>query len=405
VKIEPTSFRASRQARPPAFASEKLEPETWLSLSGAPGPLRDPAEFGAWQKNYEQELGVGQAARAQALREGGPEMLLRMYPQRYFEDFKGAYSQCWGAPGPTIPLHGDCHLNNFGCLRHRDDELLWSLNDYDQGGSGPPEYDLGRAASSLVLHARQRDWPSAPLLEAFLREYKKGLEQPPGGPLGLSKKEAHGAPKELLKKAAKRGQDELLQEWTKDSKFKLGDKLRSPSPSERQRAQSLLEQAKIHSVSDLAVRLDAGGSSLGLERYWVLSEGRILELKQVLPSALSGRGPAPKNADASQLADSFRNWHAPEDPFQKVLNTDESVFLLRERQRGKDSLKLEKLKSEEFVEVAEQMGQLLGQAHALSGSKVAKWVHSKPDLAESLSNFADCYARQVEEDFKHCISP
>ena len=403
MKIGPGPSLPSLYRRP---SHSPISPSSdQAELSSHPGPLRDPASFTNWQREYEAQLGVPFTARQQALQQGGPEMLFRMYPQRYFEDFQGPYQHVWGGSAPSIPLHGDCHLGNFGSLRHEDDELLWSLNDYDQGGTGRPEYDLGRAATSLVLRARQNDWPSGELVKALCHHYGKGLEQPPSGPLGLSKKDSQEPVHELLKKAAKRSQSELLEEWTEKQRFRLSEKLQAPTSAQSSRVEQLLEQAGVSRVDDVAVRSEAGGSSLGLERYWVLSQGRILELKQVLPSALSGKGPNPQQADNQVLRDSFRQLHAPKDPFQKILQAEDSVFLLRERQRGRDSLKLERLEADQLKEVAKQMGYLLGQAHALSGSKARSWFESQSDLSERVDNFAQHYARQVEEDFLHCMNP
>lgn len=62
---------------------------------------------------------------------------------------------------PTIGLNmvlcGDAHLANFGLFASPERRVLFDLNDFDESGIGPWEWDIKRLAASAVLAAREGD--------------------------------------------------------------------------------------------------------------------------------------------------------------------------------------------------------------------------------------------------------
>lgn len=419
----------------PRHAEEKAaDPEirdsSGISAMAAPGPQRNSAEMARWRKDYESQLGIDQralTARTRTLKEGGSEMLYRMYPLLFQQDLKGPYqalSQLLPEKGPEIALAGDCHLGNFGTLRNQNRDLVWSLNDYDQVGKGRPESDLCRAGASLLLLCHEKGWGkqvAADLIKVLTHQYSKHIteycEEKPGSVLGIPKDEAEGAVHRLLKKAEKHTQEDLLGKWTEMGsqgtlKFKSGDDLHKLDDSQDARLDQLLQEIRLPAtvkVLDRCCRWEAGGSSLGLERYYLLAqkEGEslptLLELKQVLPCALATSDPDPKKADPQLLQDGFKWLGAPRDNWQRVVRGDNGVYLLRERQRARDALKSEDLASDDAYKLAKQMGKILAQAHANGGSpaKVRDWIDGREDkLAGNLLKFSSSYADQVEQDYQ-----
>lgn len=392
-------------------------------------PQRPSEPLRAWRADYEKSLGLSPRLgklRTQALEEGGASMLYRMYPLLFQQDLAGPYqslSQLLPEAGPRIKLAGDCHLSNFGTLRNGSEEALWTLNDYDQVGKGPVESDLCRAAASLALLAHERGWGKKvgrELVESFLSRYAKGVsgyaEQPPEGALGIRAKDAHPPVSHLIEKAESRKQSELLAKWAEphgDSyRFRLGEELHDLEPEQSRRLDHLLEQARFPAnvrVLDRCCRWDAGGSSLGLERYYVLVEKEgeplptLVELKQVLPCALAGSDPDPRQTDPTLLRDGFKWMSAPRDQWRRVLTAEDGVYLVRERQSARDALKPEELTSEQASKVARQMGKVLAQAHAFAGAapKIDRWIDGHEEqLRENLWDFSQAYARQMREDFQ-----
>lgn len=396
-------------------------------------PLRPSAQMPRWRADYEGKLGLDARAltsRSEALKSGGAETLYRMYPLLFQQDLQGPYqklAQLLPEKGPQVALAGDCHVGNFGTLRSQNRDLVWSLNDYDQVGKGGVESDLCRAGASLLLLCQQHGWGkhvAADLITALTHQYSKHIsassQEPPGAVLGISKEDAQDPVRALLKKAERHSQEELLHKWTEMGdqglKFKIGDDLHKLEESQQTRVQALLEEIRLPAtvqVLDRCCRWEAGGSSLGLERYYLLAkkDGEslpvLLELKQVLPCALATSDPDPKNCDPQLLQDGFKWLGAPKDNWQRVVRADNGVYLLRERQRARDTLKTEKLSSEEAVHLAKQMGKVLAQAHANGGSarQVSQWVDGREELLSSnLLQFSSSYAAQVGQDFE-ALSP
>lgn len=443
MMIQPTGTPPPRLAlvrhqHAPEPLAETEQPKETSQLSGnrlgqrvLSQPQRSSAEIPQWRQSYESKLGLTPRAlgsRSQALKSGGPEMLYRMYPLLFQQDLHGPYqnlAQLLPEKAPQVALAGDCHLGNFGTLRSENRDLVWSLNDYDQIGKGGAESDLCRAGASLLLLCQQHGWKrevAADLISALTRQYSKQVsaycQAPPRSPLGISKDDAQDPVRSLIKKAERHTQEELLAKWTEPSdqgpKFKRDDDLHQLDDSQQTRLQGLLEEIRLPAtvqILDRCCRWEAGGSSLGLERYYLLvkkdgeSLPTLLELKQVLPCALATSDPDPKNCDPQLLQDGFRWLKAPKDNWQRVVRADNGVYLLRERQRARDTLKTEKLDGDEAVKLAKQMGTVLAQAHAHGGSgsasELSKWIDGREDLLSSnLLNFSSSYAAQVEQDYQ-----
>ena len=421
-------------APPPADqVQERFEPEEFSAGSSErahPGLQRDSMQIQDWRNRYESSLGLqGKLSqlRLDALRQGGPEMLYRMYPLLFQQDLQGPYqtlAQLLPTKGPEIALTGDCHLGNFGTLRHGNGDVVWTMNDYDQVGRGGPESDLCRAGASLALLCKERGWGSKmaeSMVAEMTRRYCSAIEEyaqsgPPGGPLGLTREQAHEPVSGLIKKAERRTQEEMLAKWAEPHghsfRFKLGDELHPLEPVQSDRLDHLLEQVKLPAnveVLDRCCRWDAGGSSLGLERYYLLARRSgeslpvVVEIKQVLPCALATSDSDPKQTDADLLRNGFKWMKAPEDSWQRVIQGDNGVYLMRERQRARDSIRSEEIDPADATKLARQMGKVLAQAHANGGGarQVAAWIDGQEELlSRNLYEFSHTYSNQVRQDFQ-----
>lgn len=65
------------------------------------------------------------------------------------------------AAGPRTGIHlvicGDAHISNFGLYASPERRLLFDLNDFDEAGEGPWEWDIKRMCTSLVLVLREKN--------------------------------------------------------------------------------------------------------------------------------------------------------------------------------------------------------------------------------------------------------
>ena len=82
--------------------------------------------------------------------------------------------------GLMVQLCGDCHISNFGLFASPERNLVFDLNDFDETLPGPFEWDVKRAAASIVIAARNanlntRDARRAVLMA--LRVYREKMHE------------------------------------------------------------------------------------------------------------------------------------------------------------------------------------------------------------------------------------
>src|SRR5271166_5647122 len=61
--------------------------------------------------------------------------------------------------GITVQCCGDAHLSNFGMFASPERRLMFDLNDFDETLPGPWEWDVKRLAASMLIAARNNDFP------------------------------------------------------------------------------------------------------------------------------------------------------------------------------------------------------------------------------------------------------
>lgn len=71
---------------------------------------------------------------------------------------------------PSIWIHGDLHIGNFGIHRNADGDLVFGINDYDECAMGYFVWDIWRAAISVVLLGREKEY-TAPQIEELVKVF------------------------------------------------------------------------------------------------------------------------------------------------------------------------------------------------------------------------------------------
>ena len=68
--------------------------------------------------------------------------------------------------GLAVIMDGDAHLNNFGLYGTPQRDVVFDLNDFDEGTIGPWEWDLKRLVASVNVAARENGpkWSGGPRL-------------------------------------------------------------------------------------------------------------------------------------------------------------------------------------------------------------------------------------------------
>ena len=366
-------------------------------------------------------------------------------------DFDAADAVTW--------IQGDLHVQNYGAFDDDEGDIVFDLNDFDEGWVDSYLYDVYRAAASLILVAEEQGFTSTAdqraFVDAFSEYYLDTLEDYRGNSqeksAEVTKANAYGRLDEFLEAAEQdNSRSKMLNKWTDDlgsqRYFDLSlDDLAAPSQSERSALTNAIEQYHHTSVTsglsgdnsyfkvlDVAKRLNAGTGSLGTTRYYVLIDGastgdsddRILDVKmQGLPSVypyLSAASQAnllgvfPANQQGCRVVEAQKALLTDVDDHLGCVTVDGNSFSVRERSPFKESFDTTVLTSvNRFTKLAEQWGSILATAHARAdkdhnsayvSEQFESVMHDLTDTHHSefrseVFDFATSYAEQVKTDF------
>ncbi|MEK3674989.1 MULTISPECIES: DUF2252 domain-containing protein [unclassified Paenibacillus] len=357
----------------------------------------------------------------------------------FYFDTTRQYFPYHSSPGRPTWIQGDLHFENFGAFRSEDGEIVYDVNDFDEGYVGSYLYDLLRMAVSIALAGRQLGLGQTEQLklsrsyaEAYYRQIHRfcdGKDNP--GNFVLDEDTAKGPVKKLLRKLEKRRQSHFLEKVTAQMQtsrvFLETSELLIPGAAEQAQlelAWSFYTQTVVtrslneehFRIKDIAVKRGSGTASIGLDRYYILIEGgmeqagtddTVLEVKEVrvpvpayfLPysdsfwQSFAHQG---KRVSATQQA-----MHHKADPYLGFLTMDGREFYVRERSPYKKSLKLENIADmDELTAVIQQMGSLTAKMHARADADVDKGIldyHSEQEIAKAMGPDSDAFARYIAE--------
>ncbi len=281
---------------------------------------------------------------------------------------------------PKTMLQGDVHIENFAAIPGKK-ALTYGLTDFDESLKGPASVDLVRGMSSIVVAAGE----DTSLLKSFLKGYRKGLD----GVINL-KSDAVG---HFLKHQGTITQAEMLAEETmKGHSLITPTEMTKAIPKDlKAKFATALSKIEIPSVAKRelqdVVKIHGGTGSLDLFRYeGVLGKGTkkdvILEMKELLPSSLSKHlGASGNNLARYEEALSVYQGKVAE-PVAKVT-VDGRTFLAKVRQPYKGSIKFADVKGGDQKAFLEDLGKILGKAHANGGNGQALETfvkHNEDDL-------------------------
>jgi uncharacterized protein (DUF2252 family) len=398
---------------------------------------RDPKQAVKFADHFNQQLGLtGDDLKGKiALMKTDPLEFLRTLPALMVADLKGPFaqaSQLGDRPAPTVMLAGDAHLGNFGSVRAPDGSLVYALNDYDQSGPGPAEWDLERLATSVVLQGRNQGLPDAQI-DAIVKDLGKAYFGELGGfarsgvrPKGYMTQDQTSGPiaaqlhqdagvtrADLVGKSTKAGKHGL--HFTGKKFQPVDDKTaKKIGKAFEQYAQGLPAEASIANppqILDIQQKLGSGGSSFNMARYVVLVADKdpsqpphIVELKEEMPSAVADGSGDPSRADAAQDVANQHRLVGFLNPLVGSLSMNGSSFLVRETEPGAHSFDVTTLTDASGLDqVAINAATELARVHAqsMSASDARAWVGKDPGtMIGNLDAFAKTYADQTDADFQ-----
>lgn len=301
--------------------------------------------------------------------EGRKPRLVRLKLKRMARDpfafFRGSnhlYAEAWRDlqppdVGPSFPICGDLHLENFGAFHDDKGDFLYDINDFDEALFAPCSLDLVRCATSIFLAAEL--WRLTPLQASgmvleFLENYRSTVA-------GSNSRQAvdarvprlaRGPIWDLLGKCALADQSGLLDRHTE--RRKLGTRRITRNkyhpllrPERFDAIRSAVEKygtssgrPEFFKTLDVTGRV-AGVGSLGQARYLALVAGggtaqtyRLFDIKECLPSSLrpveARPWPFPDGSEAARVVRAQRLLQASPTAGLDVLEIEDELFRFRE---------------------------------------------------------------------------
>ncbi|MCX7920788.1 MAG: DUF2252 domain-containing protein [Clostridia bacterium] len=354
-------------------------------------------------------------------------------------------------------IQGDLHFENFGAFKNGEGELVYDINDFDEGYIGSYLYDVLRMTVSIVLVAQIQGYSIDEQREAagqYLKSYYKQIkkfakEKEDSLECSFTEDNTDGAVKKLLKKLRKKEEVEFLKSITTENEINRRFHCTSEiEPVTQEEKNKLLEvwhdylnsldtedrlADEMYSIKDVAVKHGSGTASIGLDRYYVLIDWDcmqfdvndkydvVLEIKEV-------RAPVPSyflphneefwkefNHQGKRVITTQKAMHHSADSFLGYLTIDDKEFYVRERSPYKKRLKLEKIGYySEFLSVIDIMAKVTAKAHSRADADIKHHIlnyHSEVEILKAMGDDVDsfcdqitfwtlAYTQQVHEDYE-----
>lgn len=352
-----------------------------------------------------------------------------------------------------IWIQGDLHMDNFGAFQNEQGDIVFDINDFDEGYMGSYLYDIIRMCVSIALYTESEGYSpkqQVQLIDTYIRAYVKQLERFLEGkddPMSLTftKENTNGPVRKVLKKLEKRKENHLLEDITEvneDGKrvFAWTEEVESVTDEEREKIHKAMQQYRtslddasrdsiqFYAMNDLARKYGTGTASIGLKRYYALVEGErdasgvedlVLEIKEVRPAV-----PAyfltyyqsfwdEYEHQGKRVVGTQKAMHHLQDPYLGYVSMGEEEFYIRERSPYKKKIKQKNYSGmEDYEKTLKIMGKITAKSHSRAGvvlSQAANYCSEEKILAaiKDVETFSDymtihaiSYKDQVNEDYR-----
>lgn len=348
-----------------------------------------------------------------------------------FYEILAARAELASGPDGEGWLVGDAHLENVGAYRGETNEVVFDLNDFDDGAIGPWHLDALRLATSVLLAARGLDLP-APKASALCETLLEAHAAAACRAHGLSAPPRPGSVDRLIEVAKARSKADLLDDRCSQPhkgvrRFERGERYLD-LPREIQAAvPDLLREyvtalgerapkARDWGIEDAAQRV-AGTGSLGRVRIAIVvktasGEDRIVELKEEGSSSVERLLGPPHVALAPSdrvVAAAHAMTPAPARLLASLPTTSLGrSFIGRTLAPQEDKLDMTSARARgEIDAIVRYAGHLLGSAHARAASRPPAAPWSAAELAQILDQAIElgglfesvylAYARLVDD--------
>lgn len=335
------------------------------------------------------------------------------------------------ASAPVAWCCNDLHLENFGTYLGDNGLTYFDVNDFDEAGLAPADWDIVRLATSILVAATPLEIAGARSIELARTTITAYLaEMAAGKPRWLERKTADGPIGELIDELRKRDDTAILDKRTVKRKGRRrldvdGKRTLHLEAGEHDALAAFFaalpaepgQPPGFYRLLDAARRV-AGTGSLGLARFVVLVEGAgspdgnvLLDLKAAAPSAVSPLSPCrqPRWADEAERVVRLQGRGQAVTPaYLRAVRYGGQPFIMKMLQPTTDRLDLARLARShtDFEHALERMANLAAWSQLRSsgrqGSAIADdliGMGTRRGLAASLLDRARAMAEVVVNDF------
>ena len=347
--------------------------------------------------------------------------------------------------GLTVVIDGDAHVNNFGLFGTPQRDVVFDLNDLDEGTIGPWEWDLKRLVASVNVAARENGLDqderrtavmkavegyrfNARRLQSFMASWSPGLHTYPGqdNPVYQFDPKTKALFAKAVAKAEHTTNETLLLKTCHrdvDGGWRFFEEppvmTRVDDDTARIIVGSLIEYCetipperrymlKRYRVVDIAHRV-VGVGSVGTRAYLLLLFGSgdedplFLQVKGATPAAHAPYLPALPELfghEGRRVVAAQRTLQSSIDVLLGWTTVGGRPYYVRQMKNMKASVPLEWLVGEPFNEYTLACGAILARAHARTGdvAKIAGYCGKSREFDEALADFAEAYGDQTERD-------
>lgn len=359
--------------------------------------------------------------------------------------------------GANVMSCGDAHISNFGLFASPERRQLFDVNDFDEAGFAPWEWDVKRLAASIMIAARDNGYTDAQGSEAVImavEAYRKRLVELMQ--MGAVDRYYVSVDVDALTAAAAgdKSMTDLIVQTAKQARkrtsARMVEKITAtrddgephivaqpptlvPAPADlvkeleglygkyldtvRPDMAALLSQ---FTVLDWALRV-VGVGSVGSRCFIVLlgrdipgggTETLFLQVKEATksvletygklgPSIMPPRAPS-TGAQAFRVVAGQQTLQAQSDLFLGYIPTlNGRDYYWRQFRDMKGSVATELLTLQQFERYGEACGGVLARAHSQSpnAAVAASYLGKGDDFEEAIAKFATAYADQNEKDY------
>ena len=346
--------------------------------------------------------------------------------------------------GLVTQLCGDCHVSNFGLFGSPERNLVFDLNDFDETLPGPFEWDVKRAAASIVVAARNarlsdkdartavtlavqvyrtkmaefatesylRVWYSHTTTDTLLRMTGKRTRKSAQGRL------ARVQTRDRLRAFAKLtevvdGERRIvhdppllyrLEKHEDDIRAWLVDLFSSYYESLDDGRKHLLARYRLVDVAHKVVGIGSVGTRCFISYWEGIDEGDplFLQIKQANTSLLEPYlGHSEYAQPGRRVVAGQRLMQATNDIFLGYAHSGEHDYFVRQLYDMKGSADLSRMTPAYLKNYAALCGAVLARAHARSGdaAQIAGYLGKQDRFDTALVEFAVRYADQNDADY------